>query len=463
VTAAGLAAWARSLTPDAVPAPVQHAAGRHLLDGVGNAIAARRLGHGRPAWTVAEELAGPPEARALTGRRAVSAPAAALATGVLVHALDFDDTHSGGLVHATAVTLPAALAVGQQVRATGAQVLTAAVVGLETVCRIGAASPHGFHARGLHATAVAGPLTAALVGGTLARLAQDRLVDALGIAGSASGGLLEFLDTGADTKALHPGTASLNGILAVRLAAAGAAGPHSVLEGRRGIFAALSAHAADIASITVDLGERWETTRIGIKPYPACQLMHVTLDAVAAAVTGHDVPARGIAEIAVDVHPDSVAIVCGENAGTAPPRTPYDAKFDLPWSVAALLHDGAVTVDTYTAASIARPEVAATASLVRVVPTAPEGAAADAPGSARVRLRDGRVLSGQVPCSRGTAAAPLSDDDLYRKFAANCGDHPRTAELAERVVGLPGEPHLTGLLDAAAEIAAPSRTADPPT
>jgi 2-methylcitrate dehydratase PrpD len=460
VSTVGLAAWAHDLHLDAVPAQVRHAAGRHLLDGVGNAVAARRLGHGGPAWTVAEQLAGPPEARPLTGRQAISAPAAALATGVLVHALDFDDTHSVGLVHATAVTLPAALSVGQQVGATGAQVLTAAVIGLETVCRIGAASPHGFHARGLHATAVAGPLTAALVGGKLAGLSPDRLVDALGIAGSASGGLLEFLDTGADTKALHPGTASLNGILALRLAAAGAAGPHSVLEGRRGIFAALSAHAADVGSITVDLGERWETTRIGIKPYPACQLMHSTLDAVFAAVSRHDVPPREIKEITVDVHPDSMAIVCGEHAGTAPPRSPYDAKFDLPWSVAALVHDGAVTVDSYTAASIARPEVAATASLVRVVPSAPEGAAADAPGSARVRLQDGRVLTGQVRYSRGTAAAPLSEDDLYRKFAANCGDHLRTGELAERVLGLRGEPDLTGLLDAAAEIAAPSRTAD---
>jgi 2-methylcitrate dehydratase PrpD len=126
--------------------------------------------------------------------------------------------------------------------------------------------------------------------------------------------------------------------------------------------------------------------------------------------------------------------------------------------VAALVHDGAVTIDTYTAAFIARPEVAATASLVRVVPATPEGAAADAPGSARVRLRDGRVLTGQVPYSRGTPAAPLSDDDLYRKFADNCGDHPRTAELAGRVLGLLDEPDLTGLLDAAAEVAASSRT-----
>lgn len=459
MTAAGLAAWAEGLSLEAVPAEVQHSAGRHLLDGVGNAVAARRLGHGRPAWTVAEQLAGPAEARALTGVRPLSTPAAALATGVLVHALDFDDTHAGGLVHATAVTLPAALSVGQQVGASGAEVLTAAIVGLETVCRIGAASPHGFHTRGLHATAVAGPLTAALVGGTLMRMAPSQLADALGIAGSASGGLLEFLDTGADTKALHPGTASLNGILALRLAAAGATGPHSVLEGRRGVYAALSAHAADVGSITADLGERWETTRIGIKPYPACQLMHVTLDAVAAALAGHAVPPEEITEIAVDVHPDSVAIVCGEHAGTAPPRSSYDAKFDLPWSVAALIHDGEVDVDTYTAASITRLQVAATAAMVRVTPSAPDGTAADAPGRARLRLRDGRVLTGQVPCSRGTAAAPLSDDDLHRKFAANCGEHPRTAELAERVLTLAGERDLVGLLDAAADIAAAARPA----
>jgi 2-methylcitrate dehydratase PrpD len=461
VTAGGLAAWAHGLVLDAIPDPVRHAAARHLLDGVGNAVAARRLGYGAPAWTVADGLGGPAEARVLTGRRPISAPAAALATGVLVHALDFDDTHAGGLVHATAVTLPAALAVGQQVGATGAEVLTAAVTGLETVCRIGAASPHGFHARGLHATAVAGTLTAALVAGKLAGLAPEQIVHGLGIAGSASGGLLEFLDTGADTKALHPGTASLNGILALRLAAAGAAGPHSVLEGRRGIFATLSAHEADVASVTADLGERWETTRIGIKPYPACQLMHVTLDAVAAAVAGRDVAADRIAEIVVHVHPDSVAIVCGEHAGSAPPRSTYDAKFDLPWSVAALLHDGAVTVETYTPQSIMRPEVAATAALVRVMPTGPGGAAADAAGSARVHMRDGAVLTGDVPCSRGTAAAPLSDDALYRKFAANCGEHPRTAELAERVLGLAEQVDLTGLLDAAADIADPSRTAHP--
>ncbi|MCW2566229.1 MAG: Immune-responsive protein 1, partial [Mycobacterium sp.] len=115
--AADLATWASRLCLGAIPDRVQAIATRHLLDGVGNAIAARRLGYGAAAWTVAHALGGPAQARPVTGRHGLSAPAATLATGVLVHALDFDDTNSLGLVHATAVSLPAALTVGQEVGA----------------------------------------------------------------------------------------------------------------------------------------------------------------------------------------------------------------------------------------------------------------------------------------------------------------------------------------------------------
>ncbi len=97
---------------------------------------------------MAAGLGGPPEATLLGLGVKISAPAAALATGTLVHALDFDDTHAGGLVHATAVVLPALLAVGEQVGADADEALVAAVVGYETVCRIAGAAPHAFHDAG---------------------------------------------------------------------------------------------------------------------------------------------------------------------------------------------------------------------------------------------------------------------------------------------------------------------------
>jgi 2-methylcitrate dehydratase PrpD len=450
VIATDLATWTEHLRLADIPDRVQTIATRHLLDGVGNALAARRLGHGLGAWTVAHALGGPAQARAVTGRQAVSSPAATLATGVLLHALDFDDTHTRGLVHATAVSLPAAFSVGQEVAASGAEILTAAIAGLETVCRLGAASPHGFHTRGLHATAVCGTLSSALVAGRLTSLSTPRLIDALGIAGSASGGLMEFLDTGADTKSLHPGMAGTNGVLAARLAAAGASGPASVIEGDRGIYRALSASAAEPDAVTRALGQRWETERISIKPYPSCQLMHAALDAVAAAPR---VAPDSIAEVEVAVHPDSVAIVCGPHAGTAPPHSSYAAKFDLPWSVAALLTDAEVTVGTYAGDSIARPDVAALAGRVRVVPTFTGGPAADAPGRAVIRLTDGSTVVGEVAGSRGTRANPLSEDDVLAKFVDNCGAHRRATELAERIRGLAAEQSLTAVLDLAAEIA----------
>jgi 2-methylcitrate dehydratase PrpD len=457
--ATDLAAWAAQLRLADIPDRVQTTATRHLLDGVGNAIAARRLGHGMAAWTVAHALGGPSQAWAVTGRQGLSAPAATLATGALVHALDFDDTHSLGLVHATTVSLPAAFSVGQEVQASGAEILTAAVVGLEAVCRLGAASPHGFHARGLHATAVCGTLSSALVAARLAGMPVPRMVDALGIAGSASGGLMEFLHTSADTKSLHPGMAGLNGVLAARLAAAGASGPESVIEGSHGIYRALSAHAVEPEAVTRGLGDFWETEHISIKPYPSCQLMHATLDAVAAACRAATEPVElpKISAVDVEVHPDSISIVCVPRAGTAVPRSSYGAKFDLPWSVAALLTDGAVTLETYTADSIARPDVAALADRVHVLPMSAEGPAADAPGRAVIHLADGGTVIGEVAGSRGTRANPLTDDEVLTKFTANCGGHRRAIELADRIRGLADESSLDAVLALAADIAESDR------
>ncbi|MFF0718360.1 MmgE/PrpD family protein [Verrucosispora sp. NA02020] len=420
--ASDLAEWATGTVE--LPEPVRHAARRHLLDGLGTALAGRRAGVVDPVLVVARDLGGPAEATPLGGRARIGAPAAALASGALVHALDFDDTHAAGLVHATAVVLPAAFAVGEQVGATGRQVLTAAVVGYETVCRVAAAAPHGFHSRGLHATMVAGVFSSALVTARLLGLDAARATDALGIAGSQAGGLLAFLHTGASTKQLHPGFASHAGVLAARLAAAGASGPANVLDGPHGVFDALAAGPVEPASIVDRLGTRWETTRIGIKPYPACQLSHAAIDAARDARRQPGFPAdpAAVTRVDVDVHPDSAPTVCGPGRDLARPATPYAAKFSLPWSVAATLLDGDLTTASYRPDSIARADVAALADRVRwrIVDTG--GHAADAPGAVVLTLADGTTVRGTVPRSGGGPDAPLGDDELTAKFLGNAGD-----------------------------------------
>lgn len=444
-----LASWALAVQLEQIPADVLRAAKRHMLDGVGLAIAARRLDAAHAAVTVGGQHAMPQGVRALGSDLRMEAGAAALVDGVLVHALDFDDTHAGGLVHATAVSLPATLAVGQRERSTGAEALVAMVLGLESVCRVAAASPYGFQERGMHATSICGTLSSALVASRLTSASVSTTTSALGIAGSLSAGLLEFLDTGSDTKTLHPGLASMNGVLAAALAAAGGNGPSTVLEGRRGIFATMSSRVADAESIVSDLGHRWESTQISIKPIPACQLLHVTVDA------GKGIPGdwQQISAIEAVVHPDSAGVVCEPRNTKNAPKSPYDAKFSLPWSLAASIIDGRITLDTYTLEGIARPEVAGLAAKVRIIAGPTDGAAGDAPGFVRVTYRDGSTWEGSVGGSRGTPAFPLSDDDLKAKFVENCGSGSVIGELYEAIMNIEHSSSLDEIHDLSVVIA----------
>jgi 2-methylcitrate dehydratase PrpD len=333
-------------------------------------------------------------------------------------------------------------------KSSGAEILAAAVVGYETVCRIAAGSPHGFHARGMHATSVCGTLAAALITSRLQGASAEIATNALGIAASTSGGLLEFLDTGSDTKTLHPGFASMNGVIAAELAAAGGQGPHTAIEGKRGLYASLSARDADPESVVAGLGDWWETIHISIKPIPACQLMHVTLDAA----KDSPIPVHEIARIEVVVHPDSSPTVCEPRDMKDSPRTPYEAKFSLPWSLAAQLIDGEVSIDTYRSEFLDRSDIIQLSQMVEVNLGPAEGVAAEAPGQIRIHTTTGSIWQGSVTGSKGTPQHPLTDDELLRKFRANCGNNNQAEELADLILHLADQPNVDRIHDLASSI-----------
>jgi 2-methylcitrate dehydratase PrpD len=291
-----------------------------------------------------------------------------------------------------------ALAVGEQTGARGSDMITALAAGLEIVCRLGAAAPHGFHARGLHATSMCGVIGAAVTAGMLLGLDETRLAHAIGIAASGASGLLEFLHSPASTKQLHPGTAAANGILAARLAAAGATGPAGALDGEYGLFRTMTGRAPDRAVLLGDLGERWEATRIGIKPYPACQLTHASIDAAG------EFSGSAPSALTVTLHPDAVLIVAGPEKRR--PRSPYEAKFSVYWCVAAMVVDGWVDLDTFE--DLDRPDVLSLAARITVVTGPADVVAADAPG---VVAGDGRVARVERPTGGG----------VHTKAAVNLG------------------------------------------
>ena len=432
-----IAGFAAALTTEDVPEPVQRSAILHLLDGFGCAIAAHRA---KAVWFAVDAALKDPEPEQATvigeGRR-VATTAAAMANGALVHALDFDDTHEEALVHATAAVLPAAFAVGEERHASGAQVLAAVIAGYETVIRLGAAVPHGFHRRGLHATSVCGVFAAAVAASKLLGSHADQIANALGIAGSMSAGSLEFLNAGSATKQLHPGLSAMNGIVAARLAFEGAEGPATVFEGEHGLYRTLAGVRVDPAALTRGLGETWETARIAIKPYPACQLSHAAFDALRQV---EDLDPDAIERFVIEVPASSLPIVCEPREIKSAPRNAYDAKFSLPWSAAALVIDGRLDLRTYQ--DVSRPDVKALAARIECVGVAYDGAPARAPAEVEITVRSGRVIRRSV-----TPGGTLDEAALMTKLRDNCG--PLDAEaLAAAVLALPASPTLKELASA---------------
>src|SRR3979490_1921149 len=206
---------------------------------------------------------------AIGHKRTLNASGAAFVNGTAAHGEDFDDTFEGGPVHAGAVIVPAVLAACERHNPDGRMALIGIAVGTEVLCRLSLVVPKAVHKAGFHPTAVFGAMGAAAGVGAALGLNATQIVDALGVAGSMAGGIIEYLAEGAWTKRLHAGWAAQSGIRAALLAREGFVGPRTVFEGVHGLFNGF-AHTTegDCAALTADFRARWVTNTLAFNPAP---------------------------------------------------------------------------------------------------------------------------------------------------------------------------------------------------
>jgi 2-methylcitrate dehydratase PrpD len=235
-------------------------------------------------------------------------------------------------------------------------------------------------------------------------------------------GIFAYLADGTATKPLHPAWPAHGALVAARLAQLGAEGPPSVLEGKFGLYHAYLGPAEgeiDLERQLADLCSRWETPRIAYKPYPACHYMHGSLGAAADALGGRTFTADELEEVVVTVHPAGVSLILEPSDSKLAPRSEYEGKFSLQYSIAALLVRGRVGVAEYTDEAIVDPAVLAVARKVRYetkdYPTYPQAF----PGGVRIVLADGSVLEGELPYQKGGPENPWSAADVRGKFRGN--------------------------------------------
>lgn len=418
--ALALAEWSAALTWESLPADLQERVRLWLLDSLGLMHAASAFPPGRAVLEVAQRQGGAPESTLIGGGERVPAAWAALAHGTLAHTLDFDDTFPASVVHPGSLVIPTALAIGEATGADGGALGAAIAAGYEIAARIGRAAGRAFHVRGFHASGVVGPLVAAAVAGKLYGLSPRATAEAMGLAGSMAGGLLEFLSDGSWSKRLHPGWAGHGGVVAAQLADAGFPGPISVIEGRHGLYMAfLGSGVADPSRVLDGLGTEWRGREAHAKLYPCAHVIHPFLDAAHALREQHGLRAEGIESVVCHVAGWQIPIVCEPHEEKVAPRTEYQARASLPFALAAMLVDGRVDLDTFEAAgeTIDREDLLALAARIthrERPPTGPD--AAGFGGVLDLTTRTGARLVAEAP-----ASGPPSSDAIRAKFRMTAG------------------------------------------
>src|SRR5260221_9695918 len=178
VPARGLAQFVAEMQLSDVPKAVRERALQLMLDAVGVGLAARRYPFAERTLAGAVALGGDGASTVIGCRERLPLRDAALVNGVLLHGLDFDDSHLGAIIHPTVACLPAAFGVAEAQGASGADMLAAYIAGMECAIPIRASVKGGFHHVGFHATAVISHFSSALVAGWLLGLDPDALTRA---------------------------------------------------------------------------------------------------------------------------------------------------------------------------------------------------------------------------------------------------------------------------------------------
>jgi 2-methylcitrate dehydratase PrpD len=388
-----------------------------LLDLSGIIIRARNDAESTPSLISAVDRLGLSEGicSVMGDKRRYAPTAAALINGTLAHSLDFDDTHAEGSIHSSAPIVPAALAASEMSGASGKELITAVVAGYEVQIRLSMAlNPSAHYARGFHPTATCGVFGAAAAASKLLGLDTDGVRNAFGIALSQAAGSMEFLVDGAWTKRSHVGQAAQNGLICAALAAEGFLGPKEAFEGRAGLFSAYSPSPEPERAVK-DLGTRWETLRLAVKPYPSCRYSHAAIDGIVSLVGENGIDPGDIEEMEIGLPETGWKIIGGPEDKTNP-QSVVDAQFSMPFCAAVAAREGGLSWDHYDI-HLGDETTRDLTRRVRAVVDARAEAEFPANMSAAIRIRTRNdTFETFVVEPKGEPGNFLNDSEFRRKF-----------------------------------------------
>jgi 2-methylcitrate dehydratase PrpD len=426
---------------DDLPADVVALGKKSILDGLGLAFAGAHAQSGALVRRHLESLhLGEGPATVVGSPRKIAPRFAAFANGVAIHADDYDDTQLavapnrvyGLLTHPTAPALPAAIAVGEERKASGRDVMLAYHLGVEVECKIAEAIDPRHYQTGFHSTATCGTFAGAAAASKLMGLSVEATQRALSIAGSQSAGLRE--NFGTMTKPFHAGRASESGVVAAEFAGMGWTATDRILEAPRGFLRAAGG-GYDPGAIFNKLGGPWTfaSPGISIKPHPSGSLTHPGMTVMQQLIREHRIRPDQVAHVRVGTNSNMPNALIHHR-----PKDELQAKFSMEFCMAILLLYGRANLPEFTDEMVARPDVKAMIEKVDFVvdEDAERAGYHKMTTIIDITLKDGRMISGRADFGKGSPANPMSYDEVADKFRG-CADFAHVKrQTADEIVAL---------------------------
>jgi len=374
---------------------------------------------------------GAGDCRAVGFKNELSAPMAALVNGTSAHALDFDDNFDPAKAHASAVLVPALLAIADDINCGGGDLLDAYIVGLQIIGLVGQGVNPFHRSRGWHATATVGAVGSAAGCARLMKLGPEQTAHAISLATSLAGGFMSQFGT--MTKPLHAGLAAVGAVQAAQFAEAGITAGSETLHGSKGMgtlmvgpdvealrleMADKDEHGQKVCFRTKNIGDPLHIEKYGlkVKRFPNCGSVHRALDGTLELRQKYGFNHTDVARVLVRAPAAHLRNLMYDR-----PKDGLEAKFSLEYGVATGLLIGGAGLSDYEDSVINRPEI--TALLPLVEKEYVDQLETDFPTEVHIFLKSGKKLSTSITMPVGSSAAPLTGQQLWDKFEACCREH----------------------------------------
>jgi len=392
-----------------------------ILDTLGVAIAGSSAAGVREVVEQMVEWEGRPQSTIICYGNRVPDVNAAFANSVMIHALEFDDTHDGAVVHANVTVLPTVMAISERAGGiAGREFLCALVLGMDLNCRLGLAIGNApeFSQGEIKwvRTAVCGIFGATAAACKVLRMDKEQVINALGIALSQIGGTRQVVTDSALTKRMQPAFMTRAAIISALLAKRGITGCKDVFEGSYGYFNLYWGGNYARHELTEGLGQRFEVDNISFKPYPCCRYTHGSIDATLRCAKGNGISPDSVEEVKVHLarHPffDMVSRPFELRGNPS-----VDAQFSIPYTVSTAILDGYVFLDSFEQAKVKeRAENPLLKKVIVLTDQPVEDPQSLGPVTVDIKTKAGKVFSETVEEFKGHPKNTMTEEECRDKF-----------------------------------------------